>query len=106
MRCAESQLEKEGVTWTFKTLLAQCIFAGNALTNVGGTTPYVTRFGSTPAMLPDLEAPQEDGLPGVGRSLQRIRQVSLQKTIEATALVKIKRTLDSKTSVSGQQLDY
>ena len=26
--------------------------------------------------------------------------------IEATALVKIKRALDSKTSISGQQLDY
>ena len=32
--------------------------------------------------------------------------VSLQKTIEATALVKIKRALDSKTSVSGQEENY
>ena len=32
--------------------------------------------------------------------------MSLQKQIEATAIAKIKRALDSKTSVSGQQLDY
>ena len=56
--------------------------------------------------MPDLDAPQEEGLPGVGRDLQRIRVVSLQKQIEATAIAKIKRALDSKTSVSGQQLDY
>jgi hypothetical protein len=106
MHCTESQLTKEGIIWTFTMLLAHCIFAGNALTNVGGTTPYTTRFGTTPTMMPDLEAPQEDGLPGVGRNLQRIRVISLQKQIEATAVAKIKRALDSKTSVSGQQLDY
>jgi hypothetical protein len=57
-------------------------------------------------MMPDLDAPQEEGLPGVGRDLQRIRVVSLQKQIDATVIAKIKRALDSKTSVSGQQLDY
>ena len=81
MHCAEEQLEKEGVTWTFPILLGSNILAGNALTNIGGTTPYVTRFGSTPAMMPDLDASQEDGEPGKGRSLQRIRMVSLQKTL-------------------------
>ena len=106
MHCTEEQLEKEGVTWTFPMLLGSSIFVGNALTNIGGTTPYVTRFGSTPAMMPDPDVPQEDGELGKGRSLQRIRMVSLQKTIEATALVKIKRAFDSKTSVSGQQENY
>ena len=106
LHCTKSQLEKEGVTWTFNMLLANCIFAGNALTNVGGTTPYVTRFGSTPAMLPDIDAPQEDGIVGVGRNLQRIRMVSLQKVIEATAIAKIKRALNTKTSASGEQMDY
>ena len=57
-------------------------------------------------MLPDLDIPQEEGLPNTGRDLQRIRMISLQKMIEATALAKIKRALDSKTSVSGQQADY
>ena len=106
MHCTEEQLEKEGVTWTFPMLLGSSIFAGNALTNIGGTTPYISRFGTTPATMPDLEAPQEDGELGTGRSLQRIRMVSLQKTIEATALAKIKRALDSKTSVSGQEENY
>ena len=71
-----------------------------------GATPYTSRFGSTPAMFPDTEAPREDGMEGAGRDLQMIRMVSFQKTIEATALTKIKRALESKTSVSGQQLDY
>ena len=106
MHCTEEQLIKEGILWTFTILLAHCIFAGNALTNVGGSTPYISRFGSTPAMMPDLDAPQEDGIAGAGRTLQRIRQVSLQKMIEATALAKINRALNSKTSASGEQLDF
>ena len=106
MPCTESQLEKEGITWTFPVLLTQCIFAGNALTNFGDTTPYITRFGTTPAMLPDLDAPQEDGLPGVGREFQRIRSISLQRAIEATALAKIKRALDSITSANSMDYDY
>ena len=56
--------------------------------------------------MPCLDAHREEGLPCVGRDLQRIRVVSLQTQIEATAIAKIKRALDSRTSVSGQQLDY
>ena len=101
LHTSEVQLAKEGITVDFDVLLAECIFAGNALTNVGGASPYSCRFGSTPALLPDKEI-----LPGEGRSLDRVREVSLQRMVEATALAKVKRALDTKTTASGQQYDY
>jgi hypothetical protein len=46
MHCIETWLKKESITWTFTVLLAHCIFAGNALTNIGGATR--TPHGSAP----------------------------------------------------------
>ena len=40
MHCTEDQLKKELIKYTYIMLLAMCTFAGNALTYVGGHTPY------------------------------------------------------------------
>ena len=104
MHCTVTQLIKEGNIWTFTVLLAHCIYAGKVLTIISDTTPYTTRFGTTPATIPYLDTTQKDGLQGDSRDPQRIRIVTLQEQKEATAIAKIKPALDPKTS--GQQLYY
>ena len=69
MHTAESQLQREGIVVQFPQLLAEAIFAGNALVTHGGATPYNARFGTQPAMLPDLHVPADDTTAGIGRRL-------------------------------------
>ena len=57
-------------------------------------------------MLPDLEAPTEDTSVGAGRYMHRLKEVALQKTIEATAISRINRALRTTTSVPGEVYDY
>ena len=85
LHTCETQLEKEGIKQEFAVLLAECIFAGNAFCNVGGVSPYTCRFGTTPAMLPDLNAPPSDDIPGVGLNMQRVREIAVQKMVETNA---------------------
>ena len=110
MHCAESQLEAEGVTVTGKMLLAECIFAGNAMTSYNGATPFNARFGRQPALLPELCDLGETEAVGRqahgGRDLQRIRELAIQKVVESTAQARIKRAARAQTTASGEALDY
>ena len=45
MKTQNADKQKEGIEVTFKQLLAPCVFAGNALVNTGGATPYQARLG-------------------------------------------------------------
>ena len=54
-------------------------------------------YGRTPNMLPDLNIMDENIEPGTIRHANRLREISLQQTIEGTAAEKIKRALNSKT---------
>ena len=49
----------EGVTWAAKTLLVNCILAGNARSNAREMAWFVSRFGSAPALLFEQQAPQQ-----------------------------------------------
>jgi hypothetical protein len=106
MHTIEEQLESEGIQVTFKQLLAEAIFAGNCLVNYGGASPYQARTGRTPAMMPDLLGPTRDDRPGPGRFSLRLREVALQKIIEATALTRINRAMRTVTSAAGEELNY
>ena len=87
MHKTEDQAKREGITIEFDILCAEACFAGNALTNVGGATPYNARFGRQPSMLPDILAPPEDGTNKlVGRFSHRIREIAVQRMVEATAI--------------------
>ena len=68
----DEQARREGITCDTATLLAQAVFAGNAMTFIGRVTPYQAVLGRQPSMLhchPSLmtrrlmSAPK----PGVGR---------------------------------------
>ena len=61
MHTTEEQMLREGLTVQFDTLVANAFFAGNALTHVGGVTPYNVVFGRQPHMLPPLEIDDDDG---------------------------------------------
>ena len=74
---------------TMDTLLAEMVFAGNAMVSTGGATPYHARFGCQPQMLPDLTVPPDDTAVGPGRYCHRVREVALQRIIEATAIARI-----------------
>ena len=50
----EEQLKTEGITVEISQLLSEAVFAGNALINWDGVTPYHARMGVTPQMLPDV----------------------------------------------------
>ena len=87
---------------TFSQLLAQAVFAGNALVSHGGATPYNARFGRQPDMLPELLGSSH----GPGQDLQRVREVALQNIIESTAISRINRAARGITSPAGEALDY
>ena len=104
MHLIEEQLKKEGITIPFAVLLAEAIFASNALVSHGGATPYTARFGTSPAMIPGPQIPPDNGT--TGRYLQRVREVALQKIIESIALSRIERALNTITYAPGDTLDY
>jgi hypothetical protein len=103
---AETQLIREGITCSPDVLLAQCTFAGNALINVGGATPYQARVGRQPQFLPDILAPPEDADYLKGRFSHRIREVALKSMIEETAISRIQRAGKTLTKPSGEEQGY
>ena len=100
------QVAREGLSCTFVHVLAEAVFAGNAMISYGGATPYNARFGRQPQMLPDLLAPPADDVGGVGRNSQRLRELALSKIVEATAVARINRASGTHTTAAGQALHY
>ena len=103
MHCMEEQAAREGLTITIVMLLGQAIFAGNALTSVGGATPYQGLYGRQPAMLPPLPDPENTDTTGEtpgGRVQARIKEIAAEKMIQATSLARANRTMRSKTRAS------
>ncbi|CAE7222318.1 unnamed protein product [Symbiodinium sp. CCMP2592] len=98
----EEQLEREGLVYTFPSLLAEAIFAGNALVHVGGSTPYQAVYGRQPAMLPPLEIPDMAESEQVGEAGDRqrsyIREAALQAMVQATSLARLNRAARTRTS--------
>ena len=105
MHCIEQQLESEGIQISFKTLLSEAVFSGNALLNYGGASPYNARLGTQPAMLPDIDAPPNDTAAGPGRYMHRVREIALQKIIETTALERIHRAMRTHTTSASAAMD-
>ena len=98
MHVMESQAIREGIDINFPLLLANSVFMGNALTHVGGVTPYQVVMGRQPACLP----PITDNAGLEERVDARIRELALQSMVSATSASRIKRALGSKTALSGE----
>ena len=88
--------------YTFPSLLAEALFAGNALVHVGGSTPYQAVYGRQPAMLPPLEIPDMPESEQIGEAGDRqrtyIREAALQAMIQATSLARLNRAARTRTS--------
>ena len=50
-----SQLQEEGLTLPFESVLSEATFCGNAMLTVGGNTPYNAVLGRVPRMLPSID---------------------------------------------------
>ena len=98
----ESQAAREGMAVNFKSLLAQSVYCGNALTHVGGVTPYQVVYGRQPSCLPPLHDPSNEEPSIDGRREARIREIALQSMISASAAARIGRALHTPTSLSAE----
>ena len=98
----ETQLEREGLVYSFPALLAEAIFAGNSLVHVGGVTPYNAVYGRQPAMLPPLETPdlpnREEASEAGERQRAYIREAAVQAMVQATSLARLSRAAHARTA--------
>jgi hypothetical protein len=58
----EDECERQGLSISRKHLLAECVFAKNALVSVGGQAPYTAVFDRTPAIMAEFEPTSETQL--------------------------------------------
>ena len=104
MHLTESQCKREGLDISIVELAAQGFFCGNSLTSTAsGVTPYNNILGRQPRMLPPLlhaDHPESQGDSQDGLREQRIREISVGATIQATSMGRVSRTLGAK-STSG-----
>ena len=99
MHVMDAQAVREGIDLSFGTLLASCVVAGNAMTHVGGVTPYQVVMGRQPSCLPPIT---DD--PGIElRKEARTREIALQAMISATSAARVQRALNSQTSLTGTE---
>ena len=108
-RLIEEQLKEDGMTVDPTALLSEAVFAGNSMLAQEGVTPYNAVYGRQPPLLPDTALPLEDtegSQPGLTRHVHRLREVSLQKLIEATSRHRVQRALKAHTKPAGEEFDY
>ena len=116
MHLIEEQCKRENLQITFKQLLSESTFCGNALTFVGNSSPYNALYGRTPKCLPDVPYTEDDmeasqRLPENERVQQRIREIAVQSMVSTTAAARMTRALKSNTAPTveykvGDMVDY
>ena len=87
------QSHEDGLRAPFSAILAEAVFAKNALLRINNFTPYEAVLGRTPPLY-DLTSP-ELGLRGK----------ALRAILQATAESKTQRAMKSKSRPSGELLD-
>eukprot|EP00969_Alexandrium_andersonii_P274166 12117948-Alexandrium_andersonii.AAC.1 len=91
------QHRHEGLDAPFTQVLAERVFAGDALISANGSAPYQAVYGCVPLMLPDISSSIDDAQPGTGRHVLRLRELAVQNTVEGTARARISRAMNTKT---------
>ena len=106
-----SQLRQEGIQdMPFHAVLAESVFAGNALLTVNGSTPYNAVYGRVPRILPGIDQVDNpnsatEPAPGLVRHTHRLREVAVQAMIEGSARARLGRSTNTRTTMAAQQLD-
>ena len=106
MHMIEEDLKRSSMTISFKRLYAEALFVVNCFSFYNGVSPYNALYGRQPACLPDFENPdfpKEGELTGTARE-DRIRASAINAMTQSTAVAKIQRALDSKTTPDGNRL--
>ena len=101
---------QEGLTISDRDILAECVFAKNALVVVYGETPYQAVLGRCPNLLREFEAPgvsviDDDNGGSRSKYATRVRELSIQHMVEGTARDRLTRALKTQTRVAGEQLE-
>ena len=103
-----TQCNNDGLNVPFDRVLAEAVFAGNALLTVNGSTPYNAVYGRVPHVLPSAD--QLDYPEGATRipdllSTHRLRELAVQAVVEGSAQARISRALNTRTTMAGEQLN-
>lgn len=97
---------REGVPFNNEMIVDEACFAENAMLSIGKTTPYKAVVGQAPNLLKDFEIPITSMLEDpqhIHRA--RARELALGTIVEQTARMRVERTLQAKSRVSGQTRD-
>ncbi|CAE7711800.1 unnamed protein product, partial [Symbiodinium sp. CCMP2456] len=97
------QSNEDGLRVPFSAVLAEAVFAKNALLRINNFTPYEAVLGRTPPLY-DLLSP-EFGEEVAARDADRLRGKALRAILQATAESKAQRALKSKSRPSGELLE-
>ena len=108
----KDQMALDGTPVPEDCILAEAILAKNVLTNIKGMSPYQAVFGRQmnlllnfePASATELEDDAE-GIAGVSRHVARLRHAAVSSIVQATAIDKINRSLQTKTRQAGEHLE-
>ncbi|MAD34454.1 MAG: hypothetical protein CMJ88_11970, partial [Planctomycetes bacterium] len=114
----DTQLQEEGILREIplEYRLRDAVFAGNALITTGDTTPYNAVYGRVPRILPNLPnsvqydavdgESSENILPGLIRHSHRLREIAVQRIVEATAAARVDEALNTQTRPAIQHFDF
>ncbi|CAL1165400.1 unnamed protein product [Cladocopium goreaui] len=79
----EDQSNAEGLAVTFSTVLAEAVFAKNAMFQLGNATPYEAIFGRHPPLMATVSEESGEGISD--RDAYTIRRLAISSMIQATA---------------------
>ena len=94
----------------FESILAECVFAGNAMLTVNGCTPYNAVYGRVPNILPGIDQVTSPGetkvsIPVTIAHSHRLREVCIQAIIEGSARARLGRALNTRSLPAAQAMN-
>ena len=97
-------MEQERIDVPFYQVLSECVFAGNALLSINGSSPYNAVYGRTPVLLPPIELLNDDGeiAQPTNHTVHRVRTLAIQAIVEGTARDKLQRAMKTRTLPPGE----
>ena len=102
------QLREEGLAVPVKQILAQCTFALNAMTAIGGVFPQTAVFGRTPPILPDVRV--KSMMIRIRRALlmefHPARELAVQTIAEAASRTRLRRALKTHTRPAAKEMEF
>ena len=106
LRKLDTSCKQEGISIPFPRLLAEAVFAGNALISINQTTPYNALYGRVPNILPDINhvpQPSTRDAPEQIRHANRLREILHSRMVETTAEQRIERAMETRTRACAQE---